>query len=50
MKIQTHQFMMAFVSICLTGLGISMIVAANIGSDPLTILQQGVSRSQSCPL
>ena len=50
MKIPIKQFMMVFVSICLTGLGISLIVAANIGSDPLTILQQGVSINQSWPL
>jgi uncharacterized membrane protein YczE len=27
-----------------TGLGVSLIVAANLGSDPLTILEQGLSR------
>lgn len=39
-----------FVSICLTSLGINLIVAANIGSDPLTVLQQGVSRFFGLPL
>lgn len=50
MKIRINQIFLTLVSICLTGMGVNLIVAANIGSDPLTILQQGISRSQSWPL
>lgn len=43
MKIVFHNIVFVLIAIFLSSVGVNLIVDANIGSDPLTIFQQGVS-------